>query len=141
MAKRDLSKLSDAEYKALSPEELMKYNKTMPEIDYENPYTHREFPKVMYSLVRDEAAGVARLRHTVVANPKAQAELGSDWQDSPAKFGIETAPAAPDRQIDDSYEVPLELAPDPVAVGSLSEARGETPKPKGKGVKFDTAGA
>jgi hypothetical protein len=98
MALPDLSKMKDEEYKLLTPEQLMQYNKSMPSIDYANPYQHQPFPKAMYAFAPREGGG-GTLRAVLVKDERELARLvkkGGEWKESPADFGIETAQAAPE---------------------------------------------
>lgn len=97
MAKRDLSTMADAEYKLLSPKELMMYNKSLPEVDYENPYNPDEhpYPKVKYTIEEDEK-GARNLVSATVESAKQEDKLGKAWKDNPLDFGVETAPKAAD---------------------------------------------
>ena len=98
MALPDLGKMKDEDYKRLSPEELMAYNKSMPTFDYANPYQHQAFPKAMYTYVEKEGGG-GTLTCVKVKDEKELAKLqkkGGDWRESPADFGIETAVGAPE---------------------------------------------
>jgi hypothetical protein len=95
MAKRpDLSKLTDAQYKALTPEQLLDYNKQLPEVDYSNPYQPSEhpYPSMRFALV-DTPSG-KRLRTARVNNEAEDKALGEGWEKSLLALGIETAPAA-----------------------------------------------
>lgn len=100
MAKQKLSKLTDDEYKALSAVELQQYNMDMPETDYSNPHIHRDYPKMLY---KSEGGFV---KSTTVRSEKERKALGAGWEESPAAFGVETAPAAPAVAMT-SFSVPI----------------------------------
>ncbi len=107
----DLSKLPDDEYKKLSPEMLMRYNKSMPETDYENPYSPADhpYPKMKYGRV--EERGRVVLKSVVVNDAREEDKLGKGWKDSPAAHGIETCPGAPAIQ-DGGYELAIPTGED-----------------------------
>src|SRR5215831_7401806 len=131
MAKYDaahLSRMPDAEYKRLTPEMLMMYNKEFPTIDYENPYSHQEYPRAMYRLIRLEN-GQGRLQVAKVNNALEQASLGPGWAKTPKELGIETAPAAPPITIDDTIEITIPGGPEPTPVAHLSELGTVEPTP------------
>lgn len=111
MAKKELGRMSDEEYKALSPEQLMQYNKILPEIDYEHPYQHQEYPRVMYQLVIEPDSGAKRMRTALVKNERELNALGDGWKKSTKEWGVETSPSAPAIQIDDSFDVALTPKP------------------------------
>ena len=93
MALPKLGAMSDADYKLLSPEQLMLYNKDLPQFDYDKPYSHQAFPKMVY---RPRTDGSRRLQSQVCDDDKKFAKLTKDgWKESPADFGVITAPAAP----------------------------------------------
>ena len=48
-----------------------------------------EYPKMKYN---------ANLEHVVVKNAKEESLIGPEWKNSPADFGIETAPAKPEKK-------------------------------------------
>jgi hypothetical protein len=97
MAQPDLSRMKDEEYKLLTPEQLMSYNKVLPTIDYANPYLHQEFPKAMYAFTpREGGGGGGTLKVVKVNDERELAKLTKkgDWRASPADFGLQTAPGA-----------------------------------------------
>jgi hypothetical protein len=102
--------MDDADYKKLSPRQLMEYNMTFPETDYEKPYNPAEhqYPRAKYRIVED-ADGNRKLQSTTVANAKQEAKLPPEWKDTPGDHGIETAPAAPELAV--SGEFTLDLPP------------------------------
>jgi len=112
MARKDLSKMTDVEYKALSPQDLMLYNKSLPETDYENPYLHQAFPCWMYR----KNGGV--LDTALVKDEKELIALGKGWEKSPQAFGVQTAPAAPKIPVV-AYTIPI--------IASNSEATEDAP--------------
>jgi hypothetical protein len=95
MALPDLGKMSDADYKALSPRDLARYNVDLPKLDYENQYTHQSFPMMLYKVITEEN-GDRALDSVTITEQKEFDRLAKDgWKRSPRDFGIETAPAAP----------------------------------------------
>jgi hypothetical protein len=106
----DLSKMKDEDYKLLTPRQLMEYNMQFPETDYQNPYNPAEhpYPKAKYRIVSKDD-GSRTLQSTTVQNAKQEAKLSDEWKDSPADFGIETAPAAPEIAV--TGEFTLDLPP------------------------------
>lgn len=106
MAKRDLSTMKDEEYKLLTPQELMQYNQTLPQIDYDDPYIYKPYPKMKFRLVEDAASGTASIQTTIVASEKEDLKLGDKWKNSPLEFGVETAPAAPEMPVQ-SLTIPV----------------------------------
>lgn len=91
-----LSKMSDGDYKKMSPEELMMYNKDLPTQNYETPYCPEEhpFPKHLYK--PQLIAGVNQLTSALCENAEDFAGMLKDgWKESPADFNVETAPQAP----------------------------------------------
>jgi hypothetical protein len=105
----DLSKMSDDEYKRLSPEQLAQYNKQLPEHDYEHPYNPSEhpFPRHVFAIV--EANGAKRMRSATVNDDKDYQRMKkAGWKDNPIDLGVETCPGAPAMQTDD-LDIALEL--------------------------------
>ena len=95
MALPDLSKMSDAEYKQLSPRDLARYNVELPKQDYENQYAHQSFPMMLYKVIIEDN-GDRMLDTVTITEQKEFDRLAKDgWKRSPKDFGIETAPAAP----------------------------------------------
>lgn len=88
MAKLDLSTMKDEDYKKLSPVDLMKYNKSLPETDYENPYKYQPYPRMKFKKEGNEIV------QAVCATAEIEKQMGPEWKDSPSEFGVETAPAA-----------------------------------------------
>lgn len=88
MAKLDLSTMTDEQYKKLTPVELMKYNKSMPEVDYENPYQHQPYPRMKF---KREGEEIIQAR---CENADVEKQMGPEWKNSPLEFGVETHPAA-----------------------------------------------
>jgi len=93
MAKLDLSTMPDAQYKALSAVDLMKYNKSMPEIDYDNPYLHQPYPRTKFKKER-MPDGSEEIVSAIAATKEIEEQLGPEWKNSPLDFGVETHPAA-----------------------------------------------
>lgn len=118
MGLEKLSKITDAEYKLLSPQELMAYNREMPEQDYSKQYSHIAYPKAKYQL-RDLPGGGQRLVSVEVANREAEAKLVGDWRDNPMAWGVITHPETDPIAVDTgfSFDVPQAIAPQ-VAVTS-----------------------
>jgi hypothetical protein len=54
-------------------------------------YVKQEYPKTLYK----KAANDAGYETVVVDDPDEHAAMGDGWEDSPAKCGVETAPAKP----------------------------------------------
>jgi hypothetical protein len=104
----ELNKLSDAEYKQLTPEQLMMYNKEMPKMDYDNQYSHKSYPTAQYQL-QNNPDGSKRLVSVVVASPEAKAKLIGDWRDTPKDWGVITHPGVDPEIMDAGYafNVPL----------------------------------
>jgi hypothetical protein len=107
-----LSKMSDEEYKRLSPQDLMAYNRQMPETDYSKPYLHKAYPKAKYQL-RELPGGVRRLVSVEVASAEAEAKLVGDWRDNPTAWGIVTHPESDPvaRETGYSFDVNDPIAP------------------------------
>lgn len=53
----------------------------------EPEYTHQEYPKTLYKLDGDV------IRALIVANAGEQSHLGAGWEQTPAAFGVLTAPS------------------------------------------------
>jgi hypothetical protein len=81
--------MSDEEYKKLTPLELQAYNNEMPEMDYANPYSHKQFPQMLYR-VED-----GMVQSATVKNEKERKLLGDGWKETLLELGVETAPGAP----------------------------------------------
>jgi len=106
MPLQNLSQMKDEDYKKLTPEELMKYNRPMPELNYDKPYSHIEYPSMMY---RPRPDGARRLQSIVCQDEKARAKLLKEgWKNTPGEWGIVTAPAAKPHLIDTDIEIPME---------------------------------
>jgi len=112
MAKKDLSTMTDAEYKLLTPQELMAYNKSLPVIDYETPYVYKPFPKMKFKL-ETRADGSGTIVTAIATTAKENERFGKEWKDSPLEFGVETAPGAPEIPVQ-SFSIPV---PAPEATG------------------------
>lgn len=115
-----LGKMKDEDYKLLSPEQLMMYNKDLPVLDYSNPYMHKEFPRAMFHFeAREDGSGT--LSVVKVDDEKALSKLlksGGDWRRSPGDWGIETAKGAPEFAISNaSIDIPAP-APHVAAAGA-----------------------
>lgn len=105
MPLQNLSQMKDEDYKKLSPEELMKYNRPMPEFNYDKPYSHQEHPRMMF---RPRTDGTKRLQSMIAEDAKQQAALEKEgWKKSPADFGVITAPPAK-KELDTSSDIPME---------------------------------
>jgi hypothetical protein len=85
-----LAKMSDEEYKKLTPLELQAYNNELPETDYANPYSHQPYPKMVYRLNN------GMVESATVRNEKEHKRLGEEWTESLLSLGVETAPGAPE---------------------------------------------
>lgn len=105
MALPDLSKMKDEDYKLLTPEQLARYNMTMPVIDYENQYSHQDYPRAKYRIVTVD--GKRRMQSTVVRDLEAERQLGPEWVESPTALGVETHPGAPEIAVSSDFEIDL----------------------------------
>jgi hypothetical protein len=102
----DLSTMKDEEYKLLTPKQLMEYNKSLPKIDYDDPYIHKPYPKMLFRLV-ENADGTGSIQTTIVEDAAAHAKLPvGEWKNSPSDFGIETAPGAAVQPVE-TYSIPV----------------------------------
>lgn len=112
MGLESLSKMSDDEYKRLTPHDLLAYNRQMPETDYSKPYSHKPYPKAKYQL-RELPGGGRRLVSVEVQNAEAEAKLVGDWRDNPSAWGIITHPEADPvtRETGFMFDVPDPIAP------------------------------
>jgi hypothetical protein len=108
MALPKLEKLTDEEYKLLTPDRLALYNKDLPQQDYTNPYEHKDYPRMKYRLQKN-ADGSARLVSATVQDADEEKKLGTEWRRSPSDWKVVTAPAAPEFKVDEfSFDVPAE---------------------------------
>ena len=100
MARKELAKMTDIEYKSLSAQDLMLYNKSLPEVDYENPYEHQEYPRWMFR------KNGAVLDTALINSAEDLAKLGKGWEKSPSAFGVQTAPGKPTIEVV-PYTIPI----------------------------------
>jgi hypothetical protein len=126
MALEPLGTMKPEVYATLAKDQkkLMRYNIDMPEIDYEHPYVHQEYPRYLYRSRRftaPDGAARVRLQSALVANEIEEEKLlRTGWCLTPTDCDppVETNPGAPEIAVTDMSETdfapPTEAATAPV---------------------------
>jgi hypothetical protein len=126
MALPDLSKMKDEDYKRLTSRDLLKHNLQMPEMDYENPYLHQEFPRVCYRVVLNDA-GDRELESVDVPDKATYDEIMANpedgWRNSVMDCGVVLHTEAPKLQTG-RHTIPLP----PVPTEVVAEPRKPVPQ-------------
>jgi hypothetical protein len=124
--------MSDEDYKRLTPQDLLMYNRELPEMDYSRQYAHIPYPKAKYQL-RDMPGGGQRLVSIEVASAEIEAKLVGDWRDSPSAWGVVTHPEADPVSLESgfSFDVPQPIEPQVAHTPQPGDAEPE-PEPDDK---------
>lgn len=118
MALPNLSKMKDEDYKLLSSRDLAKYNTDLPQMDYEHPYEHQSYPRVVYKLV-SMADGTQELDAVDCENEHMHQRLRKDgWKDSPTACGVILHSEAPKLRSD---RIKVPVAPKDVTPPELKD--------------------
>jgi len=104
-----LATLSPEAYARLAqePRNLMAYNQEMPQVDYDAPYAHQEYPKHLHRAVTRDGRRILQSCEVKDREQEEDKLTGSEgWKTDIQETGIITAPAAPEIPVSDVFEVP-----------------------------------
>ena len=89
---RELSHMTQAEINALTPQQMMRFNNPLPEVDPEHLYdpesAANRYPKWLFG-PNEQGTDLISI---LVESAAHEAQLEGDWRESPADWGIMTAP-------------------------------------------------